>query len=37
METLLLIAFGAAFVGLITSLVVLYKLISEKKAQRLEY
>ena len=37
METLLMIAFVAALVGLITSTVVLYKLISQKKAQRLEY
>jgi hypothetical protein len=37
METLLLVAFGAAVVGLITSLVVLYKLVSGKKAHRLEY
>ena len=37
METLLMVAFVAALVGLITSMVVLYKLISEKKAQRLEY
>lgn len=37
METLLIVAFIAAFVGLITSMVVLYKLISNKKAQRLEY
>lgn len=37
METLLIVAFVAAFVGLITSMVVLYKLISNKKAQRLEY
>ncbi len=37
METLLMIAFIAAFAGLVTSLVVLYKLLSEKKAQRLEY
>lgn len=37
METLLMVAFAAALTGLITSLVVLYKLITEKKAQRLEY
>ncbi len=37
METLLMIAFIAAFAGLVTSLVVLYRLLSEKKAQRLEY
>lgn len=37
METLLIIAFIAAFAGLVTSLVVLYKLLTEKKAQRLEY
>lgn len=37
METLLMVAFIAALVGLITSSVVLYKLVSEKKAQRLEY
>ncbi len=37
METLLMIAFIAAFAGLVTSLVVLYKLLREKKAQRLEY
>ncbi|SEU08979.1 hypothetical protein SAMN05444285_14211 [Draconibacterium orientale] len=37
METLLMIAFIAAFAGLVTSLVVLYKLLTEKKAQRLEY
>lgn len=32
-----MVAFAAAFVGLITSVVVLYKLVSEKKAQRLDY
>ncbi len=37
METLLMVAFVAALVGLITSSVVLYKLLTEKKAQRLEY
>jgi len=37
METLLMIAFIAALAGLVTSLVVLYKLLTEKKAQRLEY
>jgi hypothetical protein len=37
METLLMIAFIAAFAGLVTSLVVLYRLLNEKKAQRLEY
>jgi hypothetical protein len=37
METLLLIAFGAACIGLIVSLVVMYKLVFNKKAQRLEY
>jgi len=37
MKTLLLVAFVAALVGLVVSMVVLYKLISEKKAQRLEY
>lgn len=37
METLLMIAFIAAFAGLVTSLVVLYRLLNDKKAQRLEY
>jgi len=37
MEALLLIAFGAAVIGFITSLIVLLKLVSKKKAQRLEY
>jgi len=37
METLLMIAFVAAFAGLITSSVILYKLLTEKKAPRLEY
>lgn len=32
-----MVAFVAALVGLVTSMVVLYKLISKKKAQRLEY
>lgn len=36
MKTLLLVAFVAALVGLIVSMVVLYKLVS-KKAHRLEY
>lgn len=37
METLLMIAFVAALVGLVTSLVILYKLMTDKKAHRLEY
>lgn len=37
MKTLLLVAFAAALIGLVVSVVVLYKLISEKKAPRLEY
>jgi hypothetical protein len=37
METLLMIAFVAALVGLVTSVVVLYKLITDKKAHRLQY
>jgi hypothetical protein len=37
METLLMIGFVAAFTGLVTSVIVLYKLLSEKKEQRLEY
>lgn len=32
-----MIAFIAAFAGLVTSLVVLYRLLNDKKAQRLEY
>ncbi len=37
METLLMVGFVAAFVGLVTSMVVMYKLLTEKKEQRLEY
>lgn len=37
MSTLLLIALAAAFVGLITSSVVLFKLLKEDKAQRFQY
>ena len=37
MEALLMIAFVAAFAGLVTSLVVLYRLLNEKKTQHLEY
>jgi len=37
METLLVIALVAAVIGFITSTVVLLKLVSKKKAQRLEY
>lgn len=32
-----MIAFVAALVGLVTSLVILYKLMTDKKAHRLEY
>lgn len=35
MKTLLVVAFIAALVGLVVSLVVLYKLVFTKKAQRL--
>ena len=34
METLLMVAFVAAFAGLVTSLVVLYKLLNEKKSAK---
>lgn len=37
MKSLLLIAFVAAVVGFVTSIVVLLRLVSKKKAQRLEY
>jgi hypothetical protein len=37
MKALLFVAFVAALVGLIVSMVVLYKLVSKKKAHRLEY
>ncbi len=37
METLLLIAFVLALTSFVASMVVLYKLLTEKKAQRLEY
>jgi hypothetical protein len=37
METLLMVAFVAALIGLVTSVVVLYKLITDKKAHRLQY
>ncbi len=37
METLLMIGFVAALTGLVTSVIVLYKLLSDKKEQRLEY
>jgi hypothetical protein len=37
METLLMVGFVVAFVGLVTSMVVMYKLLTEKKEQRLEY
>lgn len=37
MENLLVIGFVAALTGLITSMVVLYKLLTEKKTPRLEY
>ena len=37
MKALLVVAFVAALVGLIVSMVVLYKLIAEKKAHTLEY
>ncbi len=37
METLLMIAFVAALVGLIISLVVLYKLVTGNKANRIKY
>ncbi len=37
MKSLLLIAFVAAVIGFITSTVVLLRLVSKKKAQRLQY
>lgn len=37
MKTLLVVAFVAAIVGLVLSLVVLYKLVTKKNAHRLEY
>lgn len=37
METLLMVGFIAALVGLISSIAVLYKLITTKKTHRLDY
>lgn len=37
MKSLLLLAFAVAVIGFITATVVLLKMVSKKKAQRLEY
>ncbi len=37
METLLMVGFVAALIGLVTSVVVMYKLLTHKRTHRLEF